>query len=77
MKGKMDDLWAMYFSMQLLCYLELYEIPMPGSAMIYNNEFIKIIEFKLLNPEGIIGLFVSDFTFAGFIQGIKVKSSSD
>ena len=35
------------------------------------KEFINIIEFKMLNPEGIVRLFIPDWSFKDFITGVQ------
>ena len=49
---------------------------MPVNAKIYDDEMIKIIEFRLLNPDGIIGLFIPGFKLTNWIKG-TMKGSSD
>ena len=50
----MDDLWELYFTLQIACYLSFYKIMFPANAQIYIIEFTKLIEFSILNPEGLI-----------------------
>lgn len=45
LKGSMNDLWSLFFTMQLICYLKIYDTPVPSNAEIYMQEFLKIIEF--------------------------------
>ena len=37
LKGSLNDLWSLYFAMQLICYLTLYDIPLAINAEIYNE----------------------------------------
>ena len=67
----MNDLWSLFFTMQLICYLRIYDTPIPSNAEIYMKEFIKIIEFQMLNPEALIGLFVPGFKMKEFIVGVQ------
>ena len=55
-----------------MCYLEIYDIPIPASAEIYIDNFIQLIEFKVLNPSGLIQSFGidPDFSFDTLISGI-------
>ena len=54
----------------MLCYLKIFATPMPITAQIFNNEFIKIIEFQILNPEGLIKSFVDEnFSMKKLING--------
>jgi hypothetical protein len=42
---------------------------MPIIAQTYIEQFIKLIEFDILNPEGIIKLFDEKFSFQAFVTG--------
>ena len=55
----------------MLCYLVIFDYGLPSNAEIFNNEFIKILEFKILNPDGIIGLFVPDFKLNDLFEFLK------
>jgi len=59
--------------LQLLCYLVIYDVPLPANSIIYITEFTKLIEFDILNPEGIIKLHDEDFVLENFISGMKEK----
>jgi len=54
LKGGMNDLFSMYFALQVVCYLMIYDVPMPSNAEIYISELVKLIEFRILKPEGIV-----------------------
>ena len=54
LKGAMNDLWNLYFTLQIMCYLQIYDIPIPSNSEIYVQEFTKIIEFEILNPEALV-----------------------
>jgi len=68
----------MYFTLQVICYLKIYDIPIPGNADIYVVEFTKLIEFDVLNPDGIIRMFNDDpnFKLLDWVQG-KSSFNSD
>ena len=55
--------------MQLLCYLTIYDIPIPANSEIYVTQFTKLIEFDVLNPEGVIQLVDPDFNLHELISG--------
>ena len=62
--------------MQLICYLSLYKIPISINAEAYNNEFKKILEFDLLNPEGIVGIFVPGWKLQDlFLTEVETEDS--
>lgn len=53
LKGLMNDLWTLYFTLQIMCYLKIYDIPLPANADIYIVEITKMIEFDILHPDTI------------------------
>ena len=69
LKGAMNDLWGLYFTLQIMCYVNVYDVSFPQSAEDYIIEFTKIIEFDILSPEGAIKAFNPDFDLSGFISG--------
>jgi len=54
LKGALNEFWLMFFTLQIICYLKIYDTPIPGNADIFVAEFTKLIEFEVLNPEKII-----------------------
>ena len=37
-----------------MCYLSIYDTPIPSNTELYVNEFTNLIEFDVLNPESFI-----------------------
>jgi hypothetical protein len=50
----MDRLWNLYFTLQLMCYLTVYDTPLPANSAIFILEFKKLIEFEIIKPEPMI-----------------------
>ena len=75
MKGKLDDLWTMYFTVQIMVYLYIYDVVLPTNADIYIKELKKIVEFDILNPAGLIRLWEPDFTFSGLMSDVKQEDA--
>jgi len=69
----MNDLWSLFFTLQLVCYLTYYDISLPSNSDLYVSQFTNIIEFKVLNPEGIIKIFDPTFNLKEFINGAKAN----
>lgn len=71
LKGAITDLWLLYFTLQIMVYLTIYDIPLPGNTEIYLEEFKKLIEFDILNPDGVGRMITGDesFLFISWIQG--------
>jgi hypothetical protein len=68
-KGSFEDVWAFFFVMQTIFYLDIYDIPMPANAEIYIEHFTNLIEFDNLNPFYYIRLANKKFTFSNWITG--------
>ena len=73
LKGSLNDLWLMFFTLQIMCYLVIYDIPIPANAGIFLVEFTRLIEFDILNPETFIRLITGnpDFDLVGYITGVS------
>ena len=46
----------MYFTIQIMCYLQIFDIQVPANAEIFQIELTKLVEFDILDPEGMIKL---------------------
>ena len=68
----------MFFTLQIICYLKIYDVAIPANADIYVVEFTKLIEFDVLNPDSIIQLITSnpDFKLIDWLMG-KTKFNSN
>ena len=70
LKGTLNDLWNLFFTLQILCYLRIYDISMPAITEIYVSEITKMIEFEILKPDT-IGKAVTgndDFKLVNFLM---------
>jgi hypothetical protein len=63
LKGALNDFWVMYFTLQVICYLKVYDIAIPSNADIYIVEFTKLIEFDVLNPDSVMQMINGDENF--------------
>ena len=68
LKGNLDSLWSLYFTLQYICYLKWFSVPFPANVQIFNDELIHLVEFSFLSPEGFIGLFKPGFTFKEYFS---------
>ena len=71
LKKGMNDLFSLYYSLQIACYLQIYNIDIPANAVIFVTEFTKLIEFQFLNPQGFVRLFQPEFVLKDWIAGQK------
>jgi len=51
LKGGMDDLWSMFFTLQIVCYLKFYGVIVPTNVTVYRDQFVNLVEFNVLNPQ--------------------------
>jgi len=70
LKGALDNLWSLLFTLQMCCFLVIYKIPIPSNGMMYIKNYTSLIRFEVLKPEGIVRLvYDKDFVLKEFIQG--------
>lgn len=68
-KGSMNDLWNLFFTIQLIAYLTIYDVKFPANAEIYIKEFVKLVEFDILKPTVFIQTFFDPtFKFSTWIK---------
>jgi len=60
MKGLIRDLLGLYFTLQIIIYMQTYDTPTPSNTEIYNLQFKDMIEFKMLKPNSILQLILDD-----------------
>ena len=65
----MNDLFSLFYSLQIACYLSIYSVQIPANAEMFISEFTKLIEFEFLNPEGLVRIFKPDFVLKEWITG--------
>lgn len=75
LKGSMNNMWNLYFTLQIICYLTIYDISFPANTEIYLVEFVKLLEFEFLKPDKFIQSFIySDFSYAMIFKAIESKT---
>jgi hypothetical protein len=66
----MDDFWSMFLTLQVIVYLpSLYDLDMPQNAQIFYTQLKSLIEFRLLTPDGLMQLFIKDFSLMVLFTG--------
>lgn len=63
LKGILDDLWVLFFTLQIMCSLQIYDVPLPANAQIYVTKITEIIEFRILHPDTVGKLQTGDPDF--------------
>jgi len=72
MKGAINDLLQLFFTLQIICYQKIYDTPFPAHVGVYIDQFQKLIEFEILNPMEFVKTFM-DFDIMGWILDQKAK----
>ena len=65
-KGNPYDIWTMFFAMQLICYLKVYDTHLPSNAQIYMGYFSNAVEFGIFDPLTYIKMIYPNFSFKYF-----------
>ena len=73
MKGAIHDLISLYFTLQIICYLSIYDTPLPSNTEIYMQEFTNLIEFKALKPDSIVKVINPEFNLMEWVTQKKAK----
>jgi len=71
LKKSLEQLFVLFFTLQVLCYMSIYNVFIPSNSQLYVAEFTKLIEFDVLNPDTIIATVTGnkDFKISDFILG--------
>ena len=65
----LERFWLLYFTIQILCYVQIYSVPFPANTELLLDVLTRMIEFELLNAEFIIQtLFDAEFKFDFIIR---------
>lgn len=73
LKGLMKDLMGLFFTLQIICYLAVYDIPIPANAEIFISQLTSLIEFEMLKPKGFLAAFWPEFDLMAWISGQKER----
>ena len=63
LKGGMSYMYELFYTLQIIVYIHYYEFKKPAIAEIFIDNFMKIIEFRILSPEPLVQIWIEDFTF--------------
>jgi hypothetical protein len=72
LRGGMDDLWSMFFTLQIVCYLKFYGVVVPTNVHVYRDQFVKLVEFNMLNPQKVVKMWKPNFDLMDWIRGKEV-----
>lgn len=72
LKGGMDDLWSMFFTLQIVCYLKFYGVIVPTNVNIYRDQFVKLVEFNMFNPQKAVQMVNPNFDLMDWIRGREI-----
>jgi hypothetical protein len=71
LKSVIKDLWTLFYALQIVCQLNIYSVAIPGNAEIMTEQLLSLIEFEMLNPEGLVKIFIPSFTLKDWLAGQK------
>ena len=67
------DLWILLYTLQIVCYLDIYDINLPANAQLYNDRITSVIEFDYINPTRYVQLANVKFTLQKWLAGDDVN----
>lgn len=73
LKGVIEDLWGLYFTLQLCSYLTLLNVSIPANAEIYVQNFRELVDFDVFKPDNILPLINPAWSVNYFIGVGKAK----
>ena len=62
LKGLVEDLWGLYFTIQLCAYLTLYGVNMPSVTEMYVDQFRALVDFDIFEPDVFLPLLHKDWS---------------
>ena len=60
LKGSIKTIIELFLAIQLMVYIQMFNIQLPGVPEIILKEFKKLIEFQAINPEKLMQTFVDE-----------------
>lgn len=61
-------MWNLYLMLQLIVFFSLYDTPISANVEIYNEEFRKLVQFDILQPDNLIGIFYPGVTVQSIME---------
>jgi len=69
LKGGLTELWSLFFTLQIVCYLNHYGVVVPTNVHVYRDQFVKLVEFSMLSPQTLIRMRDPNFDLMEWIRG--------
>jgi hypothetical protein len=66
----LEPLWALFFTLQFLCYIKVYDAPMPANVQIYMDHLTSMVELDMFNPQTLIQFWDEDFRFNNWFSSM-------
>jgi len=64
-------LWPLFFSLQLIAYINIFSFDTPAFTLIVLGELKSLVKFESLNPEGIVRVWNPDFVLLSWLIAKK------
>ena len=71
----MEELWSLFFTLQIISYLSIFDSPIPANSELYLRELRSLVEFDIVNPEKLLARFGVDFSLSETIFGITENAT--
>ena len=69
----MEDMWGAFFALQMLVYITLYDISLPGNALIYIKQFRNLVDLHFMHPNTLLPLINPRWNINVFKATVKIK----
>lgn len=73
LKLSTDRLWVMFFTLQMMTYLIIWESLVPANFLDFNQAMKSIFDFEYLKVQSLIKIWYPDFSFGKMINAGKEK----
>ena len=62
-------MWNLYLMLQLVVFFSLYDTPIGANVEVYNDEFRKLVQFEILQPDNLLGIIWPGTTVQSLLEG--------
>ena len=73
LKGSLKLIIDLFLAIQMAVYVLLFNLKLPALAEMILQELKNLIEFRILNIEGVVRLWDEDFSLGKWMNGVKQK----
>ena len=70
-------MWNLYLMLQLIVFFSLYDTPISGNVEIYVEEFRKLVQFDILQPDNLLGIISPGTTVQSLVESAEEERNLD